>query len=241
VAIADRQEIALGADKGRARDCVRVIAAAIGTLGLGAQYAALAGSTVSVVEAACRFLCYFTYWTNAIAALSMLLPVWLPDSVLGRFLSLPAVRTAIAANLVIAGAVYHVVLREPFELTWISQADFSLHYITPVVYLGDWFFSVPRTRLPWHTTTYSVAVPVAYGIWMFAYGAVAHWYPYPFVEASTLGTVETLLNLFCLLSVFLMATAMLVFVDRVRPDGRAVTARKEWVAVCWPLARPTCR
>jgi hypothetical protein len=219
MAIAVRQEIAVGSDKRRARDCVRVIAAAIGVLGLGAQYAALAGSTVSGIETTCRFLCYFTYWTNAIAALSMLLPVWLPDSMLGRFLSRPAVRTAIAANLVIAGVVYHVVLREPFELTWISQADFCLHYITPLVYLADWFFSVPRTRLPWHTATYSVAVPGAYGVWMFGYGAVTHWYPYPFIEVSTLGAVETLLNLFCLLSVFLIATAMLILVDRVLPGG----------------------
>jgi hypothetical protein len=76
---------------------------------------------------------------------------------------------------------------------------------------------------------------------MFAYGAVAHWYPYPFVEASTLGTVETLLNLFCLLSIFLIATAMLIVVDRAHPGGRAGAARKEWVAVCRPLPRRTCR
>jgi hypothetical protein len=240
MAIAVRQEIAVGANNGRVRNCVRVTAAAVGILGLGTQYAALAGSTVSIVEATCRSLCYFTYWTNAIAALSMLLPVWLPDSTLGRFLSRPAVRTAIAANLVIAGIVYHFVLREPFELAWTSQADLSLHYITPALYLADWFFSTAHTRLPWRAATYSLAVPLAYGVWMFGYGAVAHWYPYPFIEVPIVGIVETLLNLFCLLSVFVIATAVLILVDRAHLDERALTTRRGWVAVCWPLPRPTC-
>jgi hypothetical protein len=241
MAIAVRQEILTAADHGRARDAVRVVTAAIGTLGLGAQYAALAGSTVNIVEATCHFFCYFTYWTNAIVALSMLLPVWSPDSMLGRYLTQPAVRTVIATNLLIAGIVYHFVLSEPFALTWASQADFSLHYITPVLYFADWFFSVPRTRLPWHTAIYSVAVPVAYGVWVFGYGAVAHWYPYPFIEVSTLGIAETMLNLFCLLSVFVIATAILIFVDRTYPGERAMTAIREWAAICWRLPRPTCR
>jgi hypothetical protein len=219
MAIAARQEIAAGAVNWRGGDCLRVAAAAIGILALGAQYAALAGNTASVIEATCRFLCYFTYWTNAIAVLSMLLPVWLPDSMLGRLLSRPAVRTVIAANLVIAGVVYHFVLREPFELTWTSQADFGLHYITPALYLADWLVSVPRMRLPWRTAAYSLVVPLAYGVWTFGYGAVAHWYPYPFIEVPTVGIVETLLNLFCLLSVFVVATAMLVLVDRARLDA----------------------
>jgi hypothetical protein len=236
MAIVVRRENAADAVRNR----VRLIAAAIGILGLGAQYAALAGSTVSVVEAACRFLCYFTYWTNAIATLSMLLPVCLPRSMLGRLLSRPTVRTVIAANLVIAGVVYHLVLREPFELTWTSQADFILHYITPALYLGDWFFSVPRTRLSWHTTTHSVTVPLTYGVWMFGYGAVAQWYPYPFIEVPSIGIVETLLNLFCLLSVFVTATAMLILVDRAY-GARALMARRGWEAVCWPFPRSARR
>jgi hypothetical protein len=203
----------------------------MGILGLGAQYAALLGGTVGVVEGTCRFLCYFTYWTNAIAALSMLLPVWLPDNMLGRFLSRPAIRAVIAANLAIAGIVYHFALREPFELTWSSQADFILHYVTPVLYLADWLLSVPRTRLPWHTATFSISVPIAYGVWMFGYGAITHWYPYPFIELPTLGIAETLLNLFCLLSVFVVATALLVLVDRAHLRERAMTAAKAWVAM----------
>jgi hypothetical protein len=241
MAIAVRQQITTAADNGRARDCVRVIAAAIGMLGLSVQYAALAGGTVTVVEATCHFLCYFTYWINAIAALSMLLPIWSPDSMLGRCLARPAVRTVIAGNLLIAGAVYHFVLREPFEMSSTSLADFGLHYITPVLYFADWFFSVPRTRLPWHTAAYSVAVPVAYGVWMFGYGAIAHWYPYAFTEVPTLGITETLLNLFGLLSVFFGATATLILVDRTYRGERASTALRGWAAVCWPYSRPTCR
>jgi hypothetical protein len=197
-----------------ARDSLRVGAAAIGILGLGVQFATLVGSTVNVVEAICRFLCYFTFWTNAIAALSMLVPVLALTGTLGRLLSRPAVRTVIAANLLVVGVVYHYVLREPFEPTWVFQADLCLHYITPMLYLADWFYCVPRTRLPWQTATRSIAVPLVYGIWMFGYGAIAQWYPYPFIKVRMLGAAETVLNVICLLSVFVITTAMLILVDR---------------------------
>lgn len=224
-----------GAHNWCGRNSLRVGAAAISMLGLGVQFATLVGSTVNVVEATCRFLCYFTFWTNAIAALSMLVPVLAPSGTLGCLLSRPAVRTVIAANLLVVGVVYHYVLREPFEPTWAFQADLCLHYITPLLYLADWFYCVPRARLPWRTATRSIAVPFVYGIWMFGYGAIAHWYPYPFIEVQTLGTAETLLNLFCLLSVFVITTAMLILVDRLahgrggsgssRPAPRAASSQ----------------
>lgn len=239
MAIATRHRSLAGVDNGCARDSLKVVAAAIGILGLGVQYASLVGGTTCVIDATCRFLCYFTFWINTIAALSLLLPVCLPNRKLGHFLSSPAVRAVIAANLVIAGAVYHFLLREPFELTWTSQADLSLHYITPVLYLADWF-SLSRTRLSWRTAAYSVAVPIAYGVWMFGYGAIAHWYPYPFVELSTLGIAETLANLCCLLSVFVIATAMLILVGRAYPGERAMTAKKDGVIILWPLRGQMC-
>jgi hypothetical protein len=184
---------------------------------------------VNVVEAACRFLCYFTFWTNAIAALSMLAPALAPAGTLGRLLSRPVVRTVIAANLLVVGGVYHCVLREPFEPTWTFQADFCLHYITPILYLTDWLFCVPRARLAWRTAANSIAVPLVYGIWMFGYGAVAKWYPYPFIEVQTLGAAETLLNLLGLFSVFFITMTILIFVDRLGHLGERATMRREWI------------
>ena len=197
-----------------ARNRLRIGAAAIGMFGLGVQLASEVGSTVNIFEATCRFLCYFTFWTNAIAALSMLIPVLAPSGPLGSFLSRPAVRTVIAANLLVVGVVYHCFLSEPFEPTWGYQADLYLHYITPALYLADWCFRVPHTRLAWRTALRAVAVPLPYGIWMMGYGAITQWYPYPFIEVQTLGAVETVLNLFCLSCVFMIAAAMLVLVDR---------------------------
>jgi hypothetical protein len=220
-----------------ARNSLRVGAAAIGMLGLGVQFATQAGSTINVVEATCRFLCYFTFWTNTIAALSMLVPVLAPTGTLGRFLLRPTVRTVIAANLLVVGLVYHCVLSEPFKPTWAFQADLCLHYIMPVLYLADWFFCVPRTRLAWWTAARSIIVPLVYGIWMFGYGAIAQWYPYPFVEVQTLGIAETLANLFCLLSVFVITTAILILVDRLAHRGEHATANLQLVHECAGIDR----
>jgi hypothetical protein len=207
-------DCASGTHTWRARDFLRVGAAAIGMLGLGVQFAMQAESTANVVEAVCRFLCYFTFWTNAIAALSMLLPVLTPTGSLGRYLARPTVRTVIAANLLVVGLVYHYALSEPFAPTWAFQADLWLHYITPALYLSDWLFCVPRTRLAWQTATRSIVLPLVYGMWMLGYGAVAQWYPYAFIEVQTLGVIAILRNLFCLLSVFVITTAMLILADR---------------------------
>jgi hypothetical protein len=228
MAFAARKSSVVIADNRRARDTLRVGAAAIGMLGLAVQFATLAGGTVNLFEAACRFLCYFTFWTNATAALSMLVPVLAPAGKLGRLLSRPAVRTVIAANLLVVGVVYHCALREPFEPTWAFQADLWLHYITPLLYLADWFFWVPHARLAWRTATRSIVVPVVYGIWMFGYGALAHWYPYPFIEVQTLGPAETVLNLVGLLSVFIITTGMLIFVGRFAHRGTHATAAEQW-------------
>jgi hypothetical protein len=144
----------------------------------------------------------------------------------------PYVRTVIAANLLVVGLVYHYVLSEPFKPTWAFQADLYLHYITPVLYLADWFFCVPRTRLAWWTATRSIILPLVYGIWLFGYSAIAQWYPYPFIEVQALGIAEILLNLFCLLSVFVITTTILILVDRLVHRGEHTTTNLQLVHEC---------
>jgi hypothetical protein len=66
----------------------------------------------------------------------MLMPLIVPDSWAGRFLSRSSVRTAIAVYLIVVGLTYFLFLRHiGNDQGWERVADQVMHYATPVA--GD--------------------------------------------------------------------------------------------------------
>ena len=97
-----------------------------------------------------NFFSYFTIRVNTLAVLTMLVPLIVPDSGAGRFLSKPSVRTANASYLIIVGVVYFMFLRHlEVHLDWEVIADHLLHYATPVLFTIDWLVFVPKGQVPW--------------------------------------------------------------------------------------------
>ena len=99
----------------------------------------------SVIGSAFNFVSYLTILANTFAALAMLLPLVAPGAALGRFLSRPSVRTAIAVYMVIVGATYFLFLRNLGTDQGLERrADELLHYATPILFLIDWLAFVPK-------------------------------------------------------------------------------------------------
>jgi hypothetical protein len=90
------------------KSVLRSISAFIGFSALALQFWLEVGLPhgSSVIGSTFNFFSYLTILTNTIAALAMLLPLVAPGAALGRFLSRPSVRTAIAGYMVIVGATY---------------------------------------------------------------------------------------------------------------------------------------
>ena len=196
----------------------RVFAAAIGFIALALQFVlevrltygpGLFGSTVN-------FFSYFTVLANGAAALAMLMPVIASDSRLGRFLSLPSVRTVIAGYLIVVGGTYFLFFRHVGSDQGLERvADQLMHYVTPVLFMIDWLAFVPKGQVPWTMIWISLLPPLAYGLWTIVHGAATGWYPYPFVDMRSVGYQEGLMNMASFLAVFIAVELALVLIDRV--------------------------
>lgn len=99
----------------------------------------------SLIGSIFTFVSYLTIQANTFAALAMLLPVVAPGAALGRFLSRPSVRTAIAGYMVIVGATYFLFLRHLGTDQGLERrADELPHYATPILFLIGWLAFVPK-------------------------------------------------------------------------------------------------
>jgi hypothetical protein len=196
---------------------LRAIAAATGFAALGLQYwlevhlprgPGLLASTIN-------FFSYFTILANTAAAFAMLVPLIAPHSVAGRFLLEPSVRTAIAGYLTVVAATYFFVLRFIGDDYGLERlADRLMHYVTPLLFMIDWIVFVPKGRIPWSLVGTSLLAPLAYAAWTLLHGAVANWYPYPFVNMRSLGYQQGLENMAGFVVVFAGVALALVALDR---------------------------
>jgi hypothetical protein len=195
----------------------RAIAAATGFASLALQYwlevhlprgPGLLASTIN-------FFSYFTILANLAASVAMLLPLIAPNSMAARFLLEPSVRTAIAGYLMVVAATYFFFLRFIGDDYGLERlADRLMHYVTPLLFMIDWILFVPKGRVPWSLVGTSLLAPLAYGAWTLLHGAVANWYPYPFVNMRSLGYPQGLANMAGFVIVFAGFALALVALDR---------------------------
>lgn len=88
----------------------------------------------TALQAAWRFVGYFTILTNIVAALVLTRAVMRRENTHG--LSSPHIELAVATSIAMVGLVYVVVLRPLWDPQGFSKvADALLHYITPVIFL----------------------------------------------------------------------------------------------------------
>ena len=88
----------------------------------------------TALQAAWRFVGYFTILTNIAAALVLTRAVMRRENTHG--LSSPHIELAVATSIAMVGLVYVVVLRPLWDPQGFSKvADALLHYITPVIFV----------------------------------------------------------------------------------------------------------
>ena len=145
----------------------------------------------------------------------MLVQLMAPDSSIGRFLSAPSVRTAIASYLIVVGITYFFFLRFVGDDRGLERiADQLMHYVTPLLFMMDWIAFVPKGRVPWKIVGTSLLPPLAYGLWTLVHGAVTGWYPYPFINMRSLGYQDGLGSMAGFVVVFVAIAVALVAIDR---------------------------
>jgi hypothetical protein len=140
-----------------------------------------------------RVASFFTIQSNVLVMLTCAQLAREPtrDGRVWRVLRLDAL-----VGIAVTGIVYATVLARIHEPKgWeqiISNAVF--HYGAPIAAVVGWLVLGPRPRIDRRVLLHSLIWPMLWFVYTLARGALSHWYPYPFVDATTHGYPRVIAN-----------------------------------------------
>ncbi|MET3803260.1 hypothetical protein ABIB25_000244 [Nakamurella sp. UYEF19] len=173
------------------------------------------------VEQVRRFLSYFTIQSNFLVAVAVLLIIL--RRIDNRFFRV--VRLAALIGITVTGVVAYVALPpSPNYSTGNLICDRLLHIVVPLLTFVGWIVFGPRGFVRSGDILPALAWPVVWLIATLALGPVVDWYPYPFLNVSTVGFGRVLLNSTIVAVLFLALAALARWADG-RLPGRESTPR----------------
>lgn len=184
--------------------------ALIAWTGLILQVAGVFPRSASLIDALWTMLRFFTITTNLILAVVM------TGIALGhRPFGTPRLLGGVTIALVFVGGVNATLLSGRLPLNSSDLiADLFLHYVTPVAMLAFWLLLRPRGALRRHDPVLWSLYPLTYAAYAIARGATDGNYPYPFINVAQIGMGRTGANILLLWLAYLLAGALLVWLDR---------------------------
>ncbi|KAF1723256.1 Pr6Pr family membrane protein [Pseudoxanthomonas japonensis] len=165
-----------------------------------------------------RFFSYFTVQSNLLvlaAAISLVIrpdrdgPVW-------RVLRLDALLGIAVTGVVFATLLSGLVHPSGIGI-WINA---GFHQFSPVWTLLGWLLLGPRPRIDGRTIRWAFVWPVAWLAYTMVHGAMTGWYPYPFLNADTLGYGQVSITVAVILVAALATAFAFLAVDRRLPPSR---------------------
>jgi hypothetical protein len=167
------------------------------------------------------YLGYFTILSNLLATVAGTAVALAPSTRAGAWFSRPGVLTAITAVLLVVAGAYHLLLRQLWDPQELQKlADIALHYLVPALVLAWWWLAARRPSLHWRAIPAWTAFPLGYLVYALVRGELTGLYPYPFIDAASLGYGAALANAAGLLLVFCAVAAALVLVGRLTGPRR---------------------
>lgn len=135
---------------------------------------------------------FFTIQSNLLAGLGSLLLAIDPERRSQRFAVL---RLTGVVAITVTGLVFHAVLARTLDLAgWDALGNELVHTIVPVMTVVGWLAIGPRRLISARTVWLSLSFPVCWLAFTLIRGAIAHWYPYPFIDVTKLGYFRAAVN-----------------------------------------------
>jgi hypothetical protein len=192
--------------------------ALIGWLGVALQFYVLMQNHagISTSEAVVRFFSFFTILTNLFVAAGYTFPLLAPASAPGRYFASASARGSAAVYIVVVGVVYTLLLSQLYHPHgWAKFADILVHDVAPIFYVVYWFIFASKEDLRWKDAAAWLAYPLAYLLWTLLRGALVSYYPYPFMNVTTLGYPRVFFNAAILTIVFWALGFIVILIARV--------------------------
>lgn len=149
--------------------------------------------------------CYFTIQSNVLVGIGCLL-LWLR---VGRDSAGFAVLRMIGlVGITITGIVYHVAIARLVEFDgWALAADQLTHTVVPTMAVAGWLLYGPRGLAGRRTVVLALGFPAAWIVFTLLRGPIVHWYPYHFIDVTSLGYGKVAANCVWIATLYLGASA----------------------------------
>ncbi|WP_213938406.1 Pr6Pr family membrane protein [Pseudomonas sp. dw_612] len=202
------------------RRCITV-AAVLGWAGLTVQMYLILGTRweigASLLGGLVSFFSFFTVLTNTLVAVVLTCELTARESAAKRWFLRPSVSSGIAVSIAVVALAYSLLLRHLWHPEgWQLLADELLHDIMPLLFLIYWWCCVPKGTLRlWHIPLW-VVYPLVYFAYALLRGHLLGAYPYPFIDAGTLGYPQVFINAGGILVGFVGIALLVLGLDRWR-------------------------
>jgi hypothetical protein len=88
----------------------------------------------------------------------------------------------------VTGLVFHAVLAQTLDLkSWAAAGNELVHTVVPIMTVVGWLMLGPRGLVSRRVAWLSLIFPAWWLVFTLIRGAIAHWYPYPFIDVTQLG------------------------------------------------------
>ncbi|WP_455924253.1 Pr6Pr family membrane protein [Pseudomonas putida] len=167
----------------------------------------------SLMGGVLHFFGYFTILTNTLVAIVLTVAARGGEAV--SFWLRPWVSSGVTASIILVGVSYSLLLRNawhPEGVQWVVNE--LLHDILPPVFVGFWWWCVPKGALQVRHVLAWMLYPIVYFGYCLLRGSEIGVYPYPFIDVGHLGYARVLVNALVILLGFVMISLGLVAVDR---------------------------
>ena len=140
----------------------------------------------------------------------------------GRVSWRPVLKGALVMGMTVTGLVYHVMLSGSFTMQGtMAVSDVLLHTVVPLLTVLDWLIFEQKGRTTWKSPLAWIILPDAYfviSVVRVALGASLGYggnrYPYPFLNADSLGWGRVWLNVAVMHVFFILLGYLFVAIDK---------------------------
>ena len=195
---------------------VAALGALIGFFGLGLQYwllyADMSANGASFLEITWRYFVWFTLLTNTFVTLVMARAALKSESATG--LNSPRIELMAVTSILFVCIVYNLLLASRWDPQgWQKVADVIVHDIVPVTFALFWLLR-PHGSLTWRDAAFAALWPLAYAVYGLMRGLFDHFYPYFFMDPTTLSYGQIAINLVGLVVAFAIGAMLLLGISK---------------------------
>ncbi|MES2863014.1 MAG: Pr6Pr family membrane protein [Bacteroidota bacterium] len=180
---------------------------------IGQFYLAIENRQAEVTETVIRFFSYFTVLTNLLVVLYFTSRISLFKKTQISKLSNKEALTAITAFILVVGLIYQFILRSTWKPTGFQMIiNELLHSVIPLFVLLYWIQFGEKNNLQFKNIKIWLWYPIGYLLFIIIRGHFSGFYPYPFVDVTTIGYQQVLINSVLISLFFLFIMGTLIFI-----------------------------